>query len=267
MARPRLIPKLQLFASEIDSGELSVVNTVNFDRIIEIGSPVSQAKIYDAQLADELILVDITPSKSSVSGASDSDKLLHTLKSVAQEVFLPLTVGGGVRSLQHVAQFLSNGADKVCINSSVIARPQLITDVATSFGSQCVVVSIDYKKNSQGELEVFADGGRTPTGLSVVNWAKQAEELGAGEILLTCIDHDGIQQGLDVATGKLVGDVLTVPLILSGGCGLASHFVDGFSEAGADAIAAGTFFSFRDQNPMQARGHIKNAGFNIRTGG
>jgi imidazole glycerol-phosphate synthase subunit HisF len=264
MAKSRLIPKLQLYPSAITPGSLSLVNTFNFSNLVEIGNPVSQAKIYEAQLADELILVDLSPSKGKTE--SDSNQLLETLKAVSREVFLPLTIGGGVKNIADVAEFLSHGADKVCMNSSVIKRPNLISEVAQAFGSQCAVVSIDYKLNAEGCLEVYSNGGQTPTGLDPISWAKKAEDFGAGEIMLTCIDNDGVQEGLDVSTGKLVAEELKIPLIISGGCGLASHFVDGFTIARADAVAAGTFFSFRDQNPMQTRGHIKNAGVNIRTG-
>lgn len=264
MAKSRLIPKLQLYASTIDPGSLSIVNTVNFEKIIEIGNPVSQAKIYEAQLADELILVDLSTSKGKV--VLDSNRLLETLKAVSQEVFLPLTIGGGVKNINDVAEFLSHGADKVAMNSSVINSPELISEVALAFGSQCVVVSIDYKLNEEGVLEVYSNGGHTPTGLNPISWAKKAADLGAGEILLTSIDNDGMRQGLDIVTTKLLAKELKIPLIVSGGCGLASHFIDGYVSAEADAIAAGTFFSFRDQNPMQTRGHIKNAGVNIRTG-
>jgi len=264
MAKSRLIPKLQLYSSAIDPRSLSIVNTINFGKIIEIGNPVSQAKIYEAQVSDELILVDLSPSKGKPE--SDSNRLLETLKAISGEVFLPLTIGGGVKNIADVAEFLSHGADKVCMNSSVIERPNFISDVAKAFGSQCAVVSIDYKLNAEGRLEVYSNGGQTPTGLNPISWAKKAEDMGAGEILLTCIDNDGVQKGLDVSTGKLVAEELKIPLIISGGCGLASHFVDGFTIARADAVAAGTFFSFRDQNPMQTRGHIKNAGVNIRTG-
>lgn len=264
MAKARLIPKLQLFPSAIDLGSLSIVNTVNFNKIIEIGSPVSQARIYDAQLADELILVDLTSAKGLVP--ADPKRLLQTLQDVAKEVFLPLTIGGGIDSLEDVAQFLANGADKVCINSSAVNRPSFISEIANAFGSQCVLVSIDYKRNANGKAEVFSNGGSMATGLEPLAWAEQVEELGAGEILLTCIDRDGDKSGLDLSIARELGALVTCPVIVSGGCGVAQHFIDGFSNADVDAIAAGTFFSFRDQNPMQTRGHIKNAGINIRTG-
>ncbi len=264
MAKRRLIPKLQLFPSQIDHGNLSLVNTVAFSKIIEIGNPVSQAKIYEAQVADELILIDLSSSKGQYE--ADSKRLLETLKAVSREVFLPLVIGGGVETMDDVSEFLTHGADKVSMNSSAIKTPDLISNIAHAFGSQCVVISIDYKRSETGTLEVYSHGGRFPTGLDPIQWAKRVQEMGAGEVLLTCIDNDGMGEGLDISTVKLVSKVLTIPLIASGGCGLASHFVDGFLTAGADAVAAGTFFSFRDQNPMQVRGHIKNAGIDIRTG-
>ena len=263
MAKRRLIPKLQLYPSAIDEGSLSLVNTVNFSKIIEIGNPISQAKIYEAQLVDELILVDLSTSKGQ---PTNSDRLLDTLKAVSREVFLPLTIGGGVSDIKDVSIFLNHGADKVSMNSSLIQDPEIITTVAKAFGSQCVVVSIDYKFNQNGVAEVFSNGGQNPTGLQPIQWARAAQERGAGEILLTCIENDGLREGLDLKTAVEVSEKLSIPLIVSGGCGLASHFVDGFLTSKADAVAAGTFFSFRDQNPMQTRGHIKNAGIDIRTG-
>ena len=263
MAKRRLIPKLQLYPSEIDEGRLSLVNTVNFSKIIEIGNPVSQAKIYEAQLVDELILDDLSTSKGQ---PTNPDRLLETLKAVSSEVFLPLTIGGGVSHINDVSNLLNHGADKVSMNSSLIKDPEIITNIAKAFGSQCVVASIDYKFNEKGIAEVFSNGGQKSTGLHPIVWAQTAQERGAGEILLTCIENDGLREGLDLKTAEEVSKKLKIPLIISGGCGLASHFVDGFLISKADAVAAGTFFSFRDQNPMQTRGHIKNAGIDIRTG-
>ena len=260
MAKKRLIPKLQLMPSNLISGKMSLVTTVEFSRVIEIGDPVSQAKIYESQAVDELIFVDLSNSKKLNSNSFTVD----LLNAVAKEVFLPLTIGGGVNSLDDFSLFLNNGADKVSINSEALANPQLITDAAKLFGSQCVVVSIDYKKDEFGQPQVYGKSGSRKYNYHPVEWAKQVEQLGAGEILLTSIDHDGKRNGLELQVSSQICKTVSIPVILSGGCGQALHFIEGFIEAGASAVSAGTFFCFQDQNPMQTRGHISNAGVDIR---
>jgi imidazole glycerol-phosphate synthase subunit HisF len=261
VAKKRVIPKLQLMPSVYSEGNMSLVTTVEFDKIIEIGDPVSQAKIYEAQLVDELFFVDLSHSKGEKKG----DLLLDILRTTAKEVFLPLTIGGGVKTLEHFRSLLMNGADKISINTVSLENPKIISDAAKVFGSQCVVVSIDYKRDENGLYKVYGKSGTIKYEINPLEWAKQVEILGAGEVLLTCIDNDGKRKGLELEISKLICESLSIPVILSGGCGNASHFIDGFKIAKAEAVSAGTFFCFQDQNPMQTRGHIKNAGIEIRT--
>lgn len=261
MSKKRLIPKLQLMPSKLNIGELSLITTIGFKSPIEIGNPISQAKIYESQVVDELIFVDLSHSKKN----KKHNFAFEMLNDVSKEVFLPLTIGGGVSSADDVTLFLNNGADKVAINSAALNDPNLIIELAKIFGSQCIVVSIDYKKSRKGIYKVYGKSGSIEYDYSPLEWARKAESLGAGEILLTCIDHDGKKNGLELKLSKEICESLSIPVILSGGCGRAEHFINGFLECGADAVAAGTFFCFQDQNPMQTRGHIQNAGIDIRT--
>lgn len=259
MLKRRLIPKLQLKSRQLGAVNRPVlVTTVGFERVLDIGDPVSQAKIYEAQAADELVLLDLD------SGAPRNEAVLSVLRRIAQEIFMPFTVGGGVRTVDDFRVLLSAGADKVCINTAAVADPGLIDAASQRFGTQCVVLSIDYRQHVDGRREVFVDGGRRATGLDAVAWATEAVARGAGEILLTSIERDGSRSGLDVELIRQMADAVAVPVIAAGGCGIARHFVEGFVQGGADAVASGTFFSFKDQNPMQTRAHIKNAGIPIR---
>lgn len=259
MLKRRLIPKLQMKLRKIGAIErLVLVTTVQFSRVVEIGEPVSQAKIYQAQAADELIFLDLDATQQG------RPPLLDVLRQAAQEIFMPLTVGGGVASVADFSTLLSNGADKVCINSAALARAQLINEAAASFGSQCVVVGIDYRRDAAGRYSAWSHGGRRDTGRDPVAWAEECQSRGAGELLLTSIDRDGTRQGLDTELTRRVTQSVSLPVITSGGCGLAAHFVDGFTAGCADAVAAGTFFCLRDQSPMQARARVKNAGIPIR---
>jgi len=257
MLKKRLIPKLQMKKSRF-GGRMVLVTTVRFDEVMEIGDPVSQAKIYQAQAADELIFLDLDAT------AENREPVADVIRRAAEEVFMPLTAGGGVKSLDHFRMLLENGADKVSINTAAVEDPGLISRAAEAFGAQCVVVGIDYRRNADGGKKVWIRGGRTATGLDPVEWAVQAERLGAGEILLTSIDRDGTREGLDLETTRRVVDAVTIPAITSGGCGLASHFAEGFVAGKADAVSAGTYFCFKDENPMQTRSQIKNAGIPIR---
>lgn len=262
MAKKRIIPKLQLMPSKFSSGRMALVTTVNFDKVIEIGDPTSQARIYEAQAVDELIFVDL----SLYRGESYNKEIItKVIRKASEEIFLPITIGGNVTSINDFRLLLNNGADKIAINTAAIETPSFIAEAADRYGSQCVVVSIDFKVNAKGDYEVFSHGGVNPTGKHPVDWALEVQKLGAGEILLTSIERDGKRKGLEVGLIKEVSDNLSIPLIASGGCGLAKHFIEGFIAGGADAIAAGTFFCFQDQNPIQTRSHIKNAGINIRT--
>jgi len=183
---------------------------------------------------------------------------------VAQEIFMPITVGGGVRSIKDFRKLLSNGADKVSINTAAVENPEFITEASDIFGAQCVVLSIDYSRKGRKKPRVLINGGRVETDLDPVEWAKTGEEKGAGEILLTNIDRDGTRNGLDLDISRQISELVEIPIILSGGCGLAKHFVEGFQQGCADAVSAGTYFCFRDEPPMQIRSQIKNAGIPIR---
>jgi imidazole glycerol-phosphate synthase subunit HisF len=233
-----------------------LVTSTAYSTYTSVGDPVSQAKIYEAQSADELILLNIQPT------AKNKVSIIEIIRKLSEEIFMPITIGGGVSSLDDFRILLSNGADKVAVNTNAVLYPSLISEASAKYGAQCVVVSIDYM-NCDGKSNVYIDGGKTKTDKSPIDWAIEAERLGAGEILITCINNDGRQRGLDVNLLKQICDKIKIPVIASGGCGLSSHFVDGFN-AGASAVSAGTFFCFKDQNPMQTRSQINNAGIAIR---
>jgi cyclase len=259
MLKRRLIPKLQMKASRFGSStRMVLVTTYQYGDVIEIGDPVSQAKIYEAQAADELIFLDLD------AFANNRATMVDVVKRAAEEIFMPFTVGGGVRSIEDFRKLLSNGADKVSVNSAAVEKPDLIDKASAMFGAQCVVLSIDYCKEEDGQYRVWTRGGKVKTHLNPVEWAMEGERRGAGEILLTSIDRDGTRRGLDVELTRLVVESVSIPVITSGGCGLAAHFVEGFIVGKAAAVAAGTYFCFQDQNPMQTRAHIKNAGIPIR---
>lgn len=258
MLKRRLIPKLQLRQGTLGAvRRMVLVTTVQFREVIMIGDPVSQAKIYESQAADELIFLDLDASTENRS------PMLDIVRRAAEEIFMPFTVGGGVRAVADFRALLSAGADKVSVNSAAVESPELINAAAEAFGAQCVVLSVDYRREPDGRYRVFTHGGRQATELDPVAWAAEGVRRGAGEILLTSIDRDGRRCGLDVELTRRVAAAVPVPVITAGGCGLASHFVEGF-QAGADAVSAGTFFCFKDQNPMQVRAHIRNGGFPIR---
>lgn len=259
MAKRRLIPKLQMKTTSSGTRErMALVTTIGFEKVIEVGEPISQAKIYQAQAADELVFLDLD--------AYNHNKgiLVDVIRSAAEQIFIPFTVGGGVKSIDDFRLLLSNGADKVSINTVAVENPSLVTLASKMYGAQCVVVSIDYRKNLDGTNSVWIRGGKEKTNLDPVEWAIECERLGAGEILITSIDRDGSRKGLDIETTAKITGALSIPVITSGGCGLSSHFIEGFKDGNADAVSAGTFFCFQDQNPMQTRAHIKNAGIPIR---
>ena len=261
MLKKRIIPKLLIKNKSF--GRVSrpiLVTSKKFDRIVDVGDAVSQAKIYEAQLADELIVLNI----ESIPIQQDSI-LLELIERLATETFMPLAVGGGVKTIDDFTVLLGRGADKVCINTEAIQSLSLISQAAERFGSQCVVISIDFRYDHERKKEiVFSHGGTKNTGLDVIEWAKQAVNSGAGEIILTDADRDGTGVGLNLSVGRAVVHAAKIPVILSGGCGLASHFVEGFLETKVEGISAGTFFSLRDQNPMQTRAHVASAGIPIR---
>ena len=257
MVKRRLIPKLLLKSVQLGSlNKMVLVTTVNYDKVINAGDPVSQAKIYEAQSADELVFLDID------SKIENRKLVIDIIRKVSEEIFMPITIGGGVENLDDFRLLLSNGADKVAVNTHAVKNPDLIMQASKKYGAQCVVVSIDYKKTLDG-YKVFINGGKEETEYDPLNWAKECEKSGAGEILLTNIDNDGSSNGLDVEMIYLVTKNVNIPVIASGGCGLARHFIEGF-KAGADAVSAGTFFCFRDQSPIQTRSHIANAGIPVR---
>jgi len=259
MIKHRLIPKLLLKQSRFLKNKIVLVTSIKFEDHIEIGDPVSQAKIYQDQMADELLFLDIDASLNDKNSL-----MLELIKNAATEIFMPLTVGGGVKSIEDFRSLLSNGADKISINTAAIDNPGLINEASRIFGAQCVVAGIDVRMDPNGKYVVYKKCGKIKTDLDPATWAVECAKRGAGEILLTSIERDGSRIGLDHKLIKQVADAVTIPVIASGGCGLAEHFVDGFIKGKADAISAGTYFCFKDENPMQVRSQIKSAGIPIR---
>ena len=260
MLKKRLIPKLLIKHRPMGGRVRPVLVTTNsYGAAHDVGDPVSQAKIYEAQLADELVVLNIDGTP-----IGDDEVMLGLIERLASETFMPLCVGGGVRQVDDFVRLLSRGADKVSVNGAVLEQPRLIDEAARRYGAQCVVVSIDMRQSPDGRMQVMRDHARHATGREVVAWARECVERGAGELLLCDADRDGQGNGLNHEAGRAVADAVGVPIILSGGCGRAEHFVDGFSLGAAEGVAAGTFFCFRDQNPMQTRAHIRNAGVAIR---
>ena len=258
MLKRRLIPKLQMGLRRSFRGLQPVlVVTRQFGSRRAIGDPLSQAKIYEAQLADELILVDLERSNESWP------LLLSTVEEMAEALATPLAVGGGVRTLDQVQDLLDRGADKVVLNSAPLDHPELIDQVAGDYGSQCVVLSVDTRLHPVSGWKVWSEGGQLDSGRKALSWAREAVDRGAGEVMVTSIERDGTCVGLDLELTADLAETLSVPVIASGGCGLAQHFVEGY-QVGAAAVAAGTYFCQRDQNPMQCRSHIHNAGIPIR---
>lgn len=262
MLKKRLIPKLLIKHRQLGPVMRPVlVTTRQYRDFIEVGDPVSQAKIYEAQLADELIVLNIDGTD-----IRDDGVMLALIERLASETFMPLAVGGGVRSADDFGLLLETGADKVCINTAALDDPALIGEAASRYGAQCVVISIDYRISVDGVAIVHRDHASTATDLTLIDWAREAANRGAGELHIVNADRDGGGEGLDIANAQAVTSAVDIPVILSGGCGLSAHFSAGFVEAEAEGVAAGTFFALRDQNPIQARSHIRNAGVAIRMG-
>lgn len=260
MLKKRLIPKLLIkYQTLANKRKPILVTTRAFRDEITVGDPVSQAKIYEAQLADELIILNI----DSYPITTD-DLMLKLVERMADEVFMPLTIGGGVRTIEDFQRLVEGGADKVAINTIMFENPTLISKAAHRYGSQCVVASIDFRTNDLGEAYVVRDRAKTITNVKLIDWVQKVVASGAGEILLTDADRDGSGMGLNWHMGQVIASSVPVPVIISGGCGLAEHFVEGFQKGLAEGVAAGTFFCFRDQNPMQTRSQIRNAGISIR---
>jgi cyclase len=247
----RVIPCLDVTAGRVVKG-------VNFLELRDAGDPVEIARRYDGEGADELTFLDITAS------SDQRDIILHVIEAVADQVFIPLTVGGGVRTVEDIRRLLNAGADKVSINTAGIENPQLIAQASSHYGAQCIVCAIDAKRTSSGNWEVFTHGGRRATGLDVVDWAKRVAELGAGEILLTSMDRDGTRDGFDLLLTRAVSDAVTVPVVASGGVGSLQHLADGVVEGGADAVLAASIFHFGEFTVAQAKQVMAERGIAVR---
>jgi imidazole glycerol-phosphate synthase subunit HisF len=251
MLAKRIIPCLDVTAGRVVKG-------VSFVELRDAGDPVEIARRYNEQGADELTFLDITAS------SDDRGIIFRIIEQVASEVFIPLTVGGGVREVSDVRNLLNAGADKVSINTSAVVNPQLVADAAARYGSQCIVVAIDAKQVAVGRWEVFTHGGRKATGLDVIEWASKMQQLGAGEILLTSMDRDGQKNGFDLALTKAVTDALEIPVIASGGVGNLQHLADGVKLGGADAVLAASIFHFGEYTVQQAKQFMAQQGIEIR---
>ncbi len=252
MLKARVIPCL-----DVKDGR--VVKGVNFVNLVDAGDPVAQAKFYDAEGADELCFLDITAS------SDDRATLYDVVRRTAEQCFMPLTVGGGVREVEDIRRLLLAGADKASINTAAVARPDFVREAAEKFGSQCVVVAIDAKQASPGRWEVFTHGGRRATGIGAVDWAKRMTELGAGEILLTSMDRDGTKQGFDIPLTRAISDAVTVPVIASGGVGTLEHLVEGVRDGHASAVLAASIFHFGTYRIHDAKAALKSAGIPVRS--
>jgi cyclase len=251
MLAKRIIPCLDVTAGRVVKG-------VSFVELRDAGDPVEIARRYDEQGADELTFLDITAS------SDDRGILFRIIEQVAEQVFIPLTVGGGVREVQDVRNLLNAGADKVSINTSAVVNPQLVADAAARYGSQCIVVAIDAKQVAPGRWEVFTHGGRKATGLDAVDWAKKMQGLGAGEILLTSMDRDGQKTGFDLQLTRAVTDALEIPVIASGGVGNLQHLVDGVKLGGADAVLAASIFHYGEYTVQQAKQFMAQQRIEVR---
>ena len=251
MLKIRIIPCL-----DVEGGR--VVKGVRFVDLRDAGDPVEQARVYDREGADELCFLDITASHE------DRSTLYDAVSATAEQCFMPLTVGGGVRSNEDIRRLLLAGADKVSINTAAVERPEFVREAAEKFGSQCVVVAIDAKRAAGDRFEVFTHGGRRPTGIEAVGWARRMVEHGAGEILLTSMDRDGTRHGFDLALTRVVADAVEVPVIASGGAGTLDHLIEGVREGHASAVLAASIFHFGEFTIREAKAHLARAGVPVR---
>lgn len=251
MYAKRIIPCL-----DVNNGR--VVKGTNFVNLRDAGDPVEAAKIYDAQGADELVFLDITAS------AQARNIILDIVSQVADSIFIPFTVGGGIRSVDDFNALLRAGADKVSVNSAAIRNPALIQEAADKFGSQCVVCAIDAKRRLEGGWTVYLNGGRVDTGLDAIEWAQKAVQLGAGEILLTSMDCDGVKNGYDLDLTRAVSECVHVPVIASGGAGKMEHFYDAFTQGRADAVLAASLFHFGEITIPELKGYLAGRGISVR---
>mgnify|MGYP002769073116 FL=1 len=251
MLTKRIIPCLDVTAGRVVKG-------VNFVELKDAGDPVEIARRYNDQGADELTFLDITAS------SDQRDLILNIIEDVSSQVFIPLTVGGGVRTVEDVRRLLNAGADKVSINTSAVTNPQLVADASSRYGSQCIVVAIDAKQVSPGRWEIFTHGGRNPTGLEAVSWAQKMENLGAGEILLTSMDRDGTKRGFDIELTRAISDSVNIPVIASGGVGNLQHLADGIQKGHADAVLAASIFHYGEYTVQQAKKFMSDQNIPVR---
>ena len=251
MLAKRIIPCL-------DVRDGRVVKGVNFVNIRDAGDPVELARFYSDQGADEIVFLDITATHEARKTVAD------VVERTAEQVFVPLTVGGGIRTLDDFRELLRAGADKISVNSAAVARPELITEAAERFGSQCVVLAVDARSRGDGTWEVVVAGGRKPTGLDLLEWVKKGEALGAGEILLTSMDADGTKAGFDLSMTKAVTEAVGIPVIASGGCGSLSHFAEVFEETGCDAALAASLFHFGELTVPQVKDYLRARNIPVR---
>ncbi|MBN8195215.1 MULTISPECIES: imidazole glycerol phosphate synthase subunit HisF [Thalassospira] len=251
MLKTRVIPCL-----DVKDGR--VVKGVNFVDLIDAGDPVEQARIYDAEGADELCFLDITAS------SDNRDTIFDVVARTAEACFMPVTVGGGVRSLEDIRKLLLAGADKVSINTAAVKNPDFVREAARKFGSQCIVVSIDAKSVGPDKFEIFTHGGREPTGIDAVSFAKQMTEYGAGELLVTSMDRDGTKSGFNIPLTRTIADSVHVPVIASGGVGTLDHMVEGVTEGHASAVLAASIFHFGTYRIREVKDHMKAAGIPVR---
>jgi len=251
----RIIPCL-----DVENGR--VVKGVQFLDIRDAGDPVEVAKRYDEQGADEITFLDITASHHG------RDTTIHTVEAIAEQVFIPLTVGGGIRTVDDIRNMLNAGADKTAINSAAIYNPEFVKEAAEKFGSQCIVIAIDAKKVSgedePNKWEIFTHGGRKPTGIDVIEWAIKMTNYGAGEVLLTSMDQDGVKKGFDIELTRAVSEAVNVPVIASGGVGSLQHLADGVTEGKADAVLAASIFHFGEHTVEEAKKHMQAQGIEVR---
>lgn len=251
MLKARIIPCL-----DVKDGR--TVKGVNFVDLIDAGDPVEQAKFYDEQGADELTFLDITASHEN------RDTIFDVVNRTAEQCFMPLTVGGGVRQVEDIRKLLLAGADKVSINTAAVNRPEFVGEAAEKFGSQCIVVAIDAKSTGPDRWEIFTHGGREPTGIDAIAWAERMADLGAGEILLTSMDRDGTRSGFDLELTRTMADRITIPVIASGGVGTLDHLVEGVRDGHASAVLAASIFHFGEYSIPEAKAHMAAAGVAVR---
>ncbi len=251
MFTKRIIPCL-----DVNGGR--VVKGVNFVDLIDAGDPVEVAAAYDAQGADELVFLDITASSDA------RNTVVNMVRAVAEKVFIPFTVGGGIRTVDDFKAILREGADKVSVNSAAIMRPELISEAADKFGSQCVVLAIDAKRRPDGGWNIFKNGGRIDMGIDAVEWAVKAERLGAGEILLTSMDGDGTKAGYDIELTKAISESVSIPVIASGGAGTKEHFLEALTDGGADAALAASLFHFKELEIKDLKQYLRENGVSVR---